>query len=180
MVNRNARIRKKLAKQKAEQSGSGVVSDSNVVANRSASISDSGRQNDVSGPALSTDILLDPKTLSDDLTMVGREVRSKRWKTWSDRKKNWVVNRLMRIASKKNVIVATSEGPCPDESKADGNAIRAMSLLVNIESQIQKDEHHKENLDKPTSVVNQNINNNEYHVLVVRDNGRGPRQIEHQ
>ena len=121
---------------------------------------------------LSEPILLDPHRMNADQRMVNRAVRE-RWNI-PRKKRRALVNRLLEIAEKRSVLVPTKEGAIEMDGPADVNAMGATKILVQMVAQNQSDEHHKEDLTKPSSGTVVNIDNRKLTILRIPDNGRGP------
>ena len=87
---------------------------------------------------LASELLMNPKSISTDLSLVKRSLR---WGL-SGKKMRSVVSRLCKIAEKEYTTRVGAEGEeILDEELAEKNALEAMKILVSIGAQQQRDEH---------------------------------------
>lgn len=126
--------------------------------------------------SLTTDILQDPNCIAEDISMVSRMVKSRRWPEINPKRQRHIISRLFRIVRKDLVTTDTPSGPVIDEAKADSNSIAAAKVLLAIEGQVQADQHHQDNLKKQTEPTQINIDNRR--VIVLPQNGRESKALE--
>jgi hypothetical protein len=110
--------------------------------------------------------LEDNRQMAKDLRMVNMAIR-RGWKV-DDETKEILIQRMVEVAKKTTVAVATSTGIQDVESIADSNAIRAAAILLSMESQNMTRQHHAEDQGKNKTQIN--IDNRR--VLVLPSNGR--------
>jgi hypothetical protein len=101
-------------------------------------------------------LLTDPHHVRSDLSLIEQSVK----KGWNVRRKTMIRRRLEEIVEKKLADVVTKEGIVQLESKADELAIKATSILVQMDTQDQT--RLKNSSPQPTessTTVNVNVNN---------------------
>ena len=92
---------------------------------------------------LASELLMNPKSISTDLSLVKKSLR---WGL-SGKKMRSVVSRLCDIAEKKYTTRVGPEGEeILDEELAEKNALEAMKILVSIGAQQQRDDHMERRL----------------------------------
>lgn len=78
-------------------------------------------------------------TVERDIAMASRMVKE-RWKV-TPKKRQEIIERLMKVVGKDKCEVMTKVGPCFLDAPADKNAVAAAKVLVAMVGQNQEDEH---------------------------------------
>lgn len=100
---------------------------------------DRGDRGDGRGEPLQAQLLLDPKTLRNDLKMIEKAVEE-RWPI-SPRKLKGIIERLYHIVETEQVVIPVKDGVFDSVLEANKVAVTAARVLVAIEGQNQADRH---------------------------------------
>lgn len=100
---------------------------------------DSGDRGDGRGEPLQAQLLLDPKTIRNDLKLIEKAVEE-RWPI-SPRKLKGIIERLYHIVETEQVVIPVKDGAFESELEANKVAVTAARVLVTIEAQNQADRH---------------------------------------